>query len=115
MTPDSADVLSVALQVARAIDFFGRGYEPFDEAEFSRRRAVQVRPSGETLVVKTPEDTVLRKLLWYRAGGEVSDRQWRDIQSVLRITGDYMDRAYLDAWAKRLAVEDLLHEAQTRA
>jgi hypothetical protein len=103
------------LPLVLKIDFFGRGYEPFDEAEFSRRRAVQVRPSGETLVIKTPEDTVLRKLLWYRAGGEVSDRQWRDIQSVLRITGDDMDRAYLDAWAKRLAVDDLLHKAHARS
>lgn len=94
------------------IDFFGRGYEPFDEAEFSRRRAVQIRPSGERLMIKSPEDTVLRKLLWYRAGGEVSDKQWRDILSVLRISGDQMDGPYLNAWAKRLNVEGLLRKAR---
>lgn len=95
------------------IDFFGRGREPYDEAEFSRRRAVQIRPSGETLVVKASEDTVLRKLLWYRAGGEVSDKQWRDVQSVLRISGGEMDVDYLDVWAKRLNVDGLLARARS--
>jgi len=100
------------LPLVLKIDFFGRGYEPFDESEFSRRRAVQIRPSGETLMVKASEDTVLRKLLWYRAGGEVSDRQWRDIQSVLRISGDQMDESYLNSWAERLTVDDLLRKAR---
>lgn len=54
------------LPVVTKIDFFGRGYEPFDESEFSRRRAAVVRASGESLVVKSAEDTVLRKLLWFR-------------------------------------------------
>ena len=62
------------------VDFFGRGYEGYDSAEFDRRRVTIVRPSGETLVLKAPEDTVIRKLL---SGGEVSDRQWRDVVSVL--------------------------------
>jgi len=41
------------------IDFFGRGYEPFDDSEFSRRRPVVVNASGESIVVKSAEDTVL--------------------------------------------------------
>jgi hypothetical protein len=103
------------LPLVTKIDFFGRGYQPFDAAEFARRRPVPIRPSGETLVIKTPEDTVLRKLLWYRAGGEVSDRQWRDISSVLRISGPQMDATYLDSWAKRLSVSELLARAQSEA
>jgi hypothetical protein len=99
------------LPVVTKIDFFGRGHEPFDESEFSRRRPVVVR-AGESLVIKAPEDTVLRKLLWYRQGGEVSDRQWRDIVSVLDISGAMMDDAYLDEWAARLGVLDLLHRAR---
>lgn len=67
------------LPVVTKIDFFGRGDEPFDESEFARRRVTTVTTGGDSLVVKAPEDTVLRKLLWYREGGEVSDKQWRDI------------------------------------
>lgn len=79
------NAIDIALKVANAlpvvtkIDFFGRGYEPFDESEFSRRRVTVVRASGESLVVKSAEDTVLRKLLWFREGGSVSEKQWRDI------------------------------------
>jgi hypothetical protein len=100
------------LPVVTKIDFFGRGYEPFDESEFSRRRATTVTASGDSLVVKAPEDTVLRKLLWFREGGEVSDKQWRDIVSVLRISGDKLDQAYLAAWASRLHVSELLERAR---
>ena len=100
------------LPIVTKIDFFGRGYEPFDESEFSRRRLTTVTASGEALVVKAPEDTVLRKLLWFREGGEVSDKQWRDIVSVLQISGDQMDQAYLNAWASRLRVTELLERAR---
>jgi hypothetical protein len=100
------------LPVVTKIDFFGRGYEPFDESEFSRRRTTVVSASGESLVVKAPEDTVLRKLLWFRAGGEVSEKQWRDIVSVLQISGDKMDQNYLATWASRLHVSELLERAR---
>ncbi len=101
------------LPVVTKIDFFGRGYEPFDESEFSRRRTTIVSASGESLVVKSPEDTVLRKLLWFREGGEVSEKQWRDIVSVLQISGDKMDPTYLDVWAIRLDVSELLERARS--
>lgn len=100
------------LPLVTKIDFFGRGYEAYDEIEFSRRRAVPVRSTGEKLVLKAPEDTVLRKLLWFRQGGEVSDRQWRDITSVLRISGGSMDQTYLTDWALRLHIADLLGRAR---
>jgi hypothetical protein len=114
-----ADMLRDALLHARTanafylpsvtkIDFFGRSYEPFDESEFSRRQRVQVRRDGTTLVIKSPEDTVLRKLLWYRDGGSVSEKQWRDIQSVLRVSGDNMDLDYLNKWARQLGLIDSL-------
>ncbi|MEI9937858.1 MAG: hypothetical protein WDO69_11625 [Pseudomonadota bacterium] len=101
------------LPVVTKIDFFGRGHEPFDESEFSRRRSTIVTASGNSLVVKAPEDTVLRKLLWFREGGEVSEKQWRDVVSVLQISGDKMDQTYLTAWASRLRVSDLLGRARS--
>jgi hypothetical protein len=78
-------------------------YEPF---------AVAVGTSGEALVVKSAEDTVLRKLVWFREGGEVSEKQWRDVVSVLRVSGPVMDDAYLRLWASRLHLESLLERAR---
>jgi hypothetical protein len=103
------------LPVLTKIDLFGVGHEPFDVIEFGRRRSVVVRTSGETLVIKSPEDSVLRKLLWYRQGGGVSDRQWRDVVSILRVSQADLDDAYLLEWAGRLHCEDLLARARADA
>jgi hypothetical protein len=94
------------------IDIFGVGDAPYDGVEFARRRQVQIRASGEQLWIKTPEDTILRKLLWYREGGEVSEKQWRDIVGVLRVGGPDLDAAYLDDWATRLGTFALLARAR---
>lgn len=103
------------LPMVTKIDIFGVGTTPYDEVEFSRRRRVRVRESGEELFVKSPEDTVLRKLLWYRDGGEVSEKQWRDVVEVLRISASQIDAAHLDAWAPRLGIAGLLARARTSA
>ncbi|HEY2730788.1 MAG TPA: hypothetical protein VGK52_12680 [Polyangia bacterium] len=97
------------------VDLFAVGPTPFDEMEFSRRKAVRVREGSETLVLKSPEDTVLRKLRWYEDGGRVSERQWRDIVQVLRVSGGGMDPDYLDRWAAMLDVTALLQRARQDA
>jgi hypothetical protein len=93
------------------IDLFGVGSGPYDQQEFERRRRVPVDASGGTLVLKSPEDTVLRKLLWHREGGGVSDRQWRDLVEVLRVSGAGMDFDYLSSWARRLALTEAFDRA----
>jgi hypothetical protein len=72
-------------------------------------------PDARTYQLDTPEDTVLHKLEWYRAGGDVSDRQWADIVGVLTVQGDALDREYLDRWAAVLGVTDLLARAWREA
>ena len=69
----------------------------------------QEHPSIE-LPVASAEDVVLAKLQWYRAGGEISDRQWSDLTGVIATNPD-LDLAYTRAWAARLGVEDLLEKA----
>jgi hypothetical protein len=102
-------------KVLTKIDLFRAGHDPFDESEFARRRRLPVRRDGSEIVVKSAEDTVLRKLLWFRAGGEVSSKQWRDVVEVLRVSGASMERGYLDQWAKTLRIDDLLRRADNEA
>lgn len=71
--------------------------------------------SGALVRVASPEDIVLQKLAWYRAGNEVSDRQWRDVLGVLKLRGKSLDRAYLSRWAPELEVGDLLDRALREA
>ena len=59
----------------------------------------------------SPEDTVLSKFEWYRMGGEVSERQWRDILGVLKTQAGELDLEYLNQWAGELKVADLLERA----
>lgn len=68
-------------------------------------------PGGRGIDVTSPEGIVLQKLVWYREGGEVSDRQWRDVVGVLKAQGGTLERAELDAWAERLGLTPLLERA----
>lgn len=61
--------------------------------------------------VSNPETTILQKLLWYRRGGEISEKQWRDVQGVLKIQRERLDFDYLRHWAAKLKVSDLLERS----
>lgn len=61
--------------------------------------------------VHPPEDILLQKLRWYRAGGDASDRQWRDVLGIIRVQGARLDRDYLAVNAPVLGVADLLARA----
>ncbi|MFL7871577.1 MAG: hypothetical protein AB8I58_22300 [Anaerolineales bacterium] len=61
------------------------------------------------------EDAILSKLEWYRMGGEVSNRQWRDVLGVLKTRAGELDLAYMQKWANELKVEDLLDRALKEA
>lgn len=101
---------AVHLDTGLKVDFFILGENPFDLEEFARHRA-EALLENRKVFVKSPEDTVLRKLQWYRAGGEVSDRQWTDVVGILQTQGDSLDQSYMDRWATTLGIEDLLKEA----
>jgi hypothetical protein len=103
------------LPMVTKVDLFALGSSPYDEVEFNRRQRISVRTSGEVLFVKSPEDTILRKLLWYRDGGSVSSKQWRDVVEVLRISAGQLDESYLTNWSERLRIVELLKRARDQS
>ncbi len=99
------------------VDVFASKRRPFDVGALQRARPEEFgeSPSIRRFRVASAEDAILAKLEWFRAGGEVSDRQWADILGVLRTVADHLDQGYLDQWAAALAVTDLLVRAQAAA
>jgi hypothetical protein len=80
------------------------------------RQEVQITVDPPASVyVDTAEHSVLRKLEWYRRGGEVSDRQWRDVVTILRLQTGRLDQRRLTRWADHLGVSDLLRRALDEA
>jgi hypothetical protein len=100
---------AVHMRAGIKIDFFVAGTDPFEHERLERRIAVPVGSApGRTLWMDTAEHTMLRKLEWYRRGGEVSDRQWRDVLAIVAVQGEALDRRTLARWAPVLGVSDLL-------
>jgi hypothetical protein len=98
---------------AQKIDIFPAQTE-FEDLQLERATVIPIFGGETRLPVASAEDVVLAKLQWYRAGGEVSEKQWRDIAGVLAGNGS-LDDDYLVRWANRLRVDDLLAKARAEA
>ena len=106
----------IHLETLFKVDLFIAKPRAFDRAQLVRRQWVLLSADPERgAYVSTAEDAVLSKLEWYRMGGEVSDRQWRDVQGVLQVQGARLDCDYLRAQATELGVGDLLESAFLQA
>lgn len=97
------------------IDFFVAGGTPLDGDLLRRRIPVSVVEGQARLWVHSPEDILLQKLRWFRRGGGVSDRQWRDVLGIARTQDARLDQEYLRAGSVRLGVTDLLERALREA
>jgi hypothetical protein len=105
---------AIHLKSAYKFDIFPAGADPFARSELSRRVFATSTITGLEDIefpVASPEDTILSKLVWFRKGGESSDRQWHDILGVARVQASRLDHAYLEHWASTLGVADLLAKA----
>ncbi len=92
-------------------DIFPLQSDEYSQTQFGRRQFAETRLLGDDPVecaIATAEDTILNKLRWYRAAGETSERQWNDLRGIVQVSGDRLDLAYLNTWAPRLGVADLL-------
>ena len=95
-------------------DVFAFVREPWMESEMARGR-LETLPTDSGMVTirfASPEDTLLHKLVWFRMGGQTSDRQWGDVLGILKVQGARLEQAYLDHWAQPLGVADLLTRAR---
>jgi hypothetical protein len=92
------------------IDFFVEG----DHIE--RRQIDEARrlPAGADLTARfsPPEELILKKLEYYRAGG--SDKHLRDVTGILRVSAEAVDRSKVEREAERLGLAELWSEVSRR-
>lgn len=94
------------------VDIFIPRPRPFQQSQLARAQRQTFELGTEISAnFASPEDTILSKLEWYRLGGEVSERQWRDILGVLKTRTGELDLSYLQKWAVDLKIADLLKRA----
>lgn len=93
------------------IDLMIRRDRPFSLEELGRR--VRVRLDQTDVYVATAEDTVIAKLEWAVAGE--SERQLRDVVSILTVNADTFDRAYIDRWVAALGLGESWERARALA
>ena len=123
-----ADMIRAALQYRSSFnviylptmikaDFFAPERSGFIASEFTRRlqEVIRLTERQEKIYFASPEDMILQKLRWYRETGERSDRQWGDVQGMLKVQGEALDRAYMQHWADELKIADLLTQSLTDA
>lgn len=97
-------------------DLFPLGTSDFHASQMSRAEIAPWHPTPNDhldLRIASAEDTVLQKLVWYRDGGFVSDRQWSDLLGIVTIRR--LDDDYLGRWAPKLGVADLLAKLRAEA
>ena len=86
--------------------------DEFDQSRF--RRARRLKPLEDTEVAfASPEDVILKKLDFYRQGR--SDKHLRDIAGILKISADIIDLTYIEAWARKLGLEEMWAAVAKRA
>lgn len=104
----------IHLQTMFKVDVFIARSNEFRRSSLERRKLEGLTEEREFFVT-SPEDIVLHKLHWYRKGGEVSERQWEDVLGVLKVQGKHVDLEYLERWAAKLRLSDLLQRAVSDA
>jgi hypothetical protein len=95
------------------IDVFVRKGRPFEQQSFERGvcRSLEDAPNARVFDLTAAEDIILYKLEWFRLGGGVSERQWKDAVGVIAVQKESLDLPHLRRWAGELGVDDLLDRA----
>jgi len=94
------------------VDVFIPSMSAYTQSQFDRARK-QTVALGQDISANfaSPEDTILAKLVWFRMGGNISEKQWEDVIGVLKVRLQDLDFEYLRQWANELQVLDLLDKA----
>jgi len=93
------------------VDLIVRKSRPFSVEEFSRRREEEL--DGVRVYVATPEDVIVAKLEWAKLGE--SERQLRDVSSIVAARSSELDLPYIERWVTSLGLVEQWARALSHA
>ena len=88
------------------LDFFLLENDEFDKSRFQRKKRKKIL--GQHMYIASPEDTILKKLLWYK--DSKIEKHLIDAAFVYQIQNENLDKSYLSKWARKHKTSDLLNE-----
>jgi len=91
------------------IDLWMLTDELYDRTRFARR--IEANVLGIKLKMSAPEDTILYKLRWAKLAGG-SEKQFGDVLGVYDLQRGALDEQYMDRWAQKLGLTDLLEKVR---
>lgn len=102
----------IHLETVLKIDVFIYKDDPYQRNAIQRKLKDTLEENSDTtFYFSSPEDIIINKLIWYKMGGEVSDRQWLDVTGVIKVQGESLDKSYLKDWSQKLQILELLNKA----
>lgn len=108
----SFNVVHLATMFKADVFVPGRDSWTLEELKRGRTEHFDVESGSVGIRFASPEDTLLHKLVWYKLGNEISERQWRDVLGIMKVQGAQLDSSYLDIWADAIDVVALLNRAR---
>jgi hypothetical protein len=77
--------------------------QPTEFAQLEQPRAIRLSaPDGLSVILATPEDVILNKLVFFPLEG--SEQHLRDMGGILKVKAATVDRGYITTWATKLGV-----------
>ena len=103
----------IHLETMIKVDIFIAKDSLYQQETFRRRKKDSFDEEDDSVEfnIVSFEDIILTKLEWFKAGGNVSKRQWDDVLGVLKVQKELLDIKYLRHWAAKLEIIDLLEQA----
>jgi len=78
--------------------------DPFNLSRFERIKRISPIEDKQANFA-SPEDVIIMKMIYYKEGA--SEKHLRDITGMLKISGDIIDRKYIESWVDKLGLEDI--------
>ena len=88
------------------VDFWIERGDARSKLEFERK--VKKIIEGKEIYFISPEDLILNKLNWHKQ--DKSSRHIEDVESILKISGQKLNKEYLIYWVNKLGFQEILNK-----